>query len=222
MFDPALTFVLPFRAVCELVLKAHPCRMAKLPGEAHHSADRAWWWDGSRWLPAWSPDRCWWFNGAFWVPVSRPAPLVRCRADAIILAVRPSIAVAAAVLSLYILRRTRPGHAPGELLALGVVGVLAVIALPVSGYVAAVPLCAIGRYLGLVAYVWFLTMGVYCLAMLASAPPGGPDTDTAAGAGLVILSVPVALVIAILAALGVAVRWCRTWLRSERSIATAA
>lgn len=174
-----------------------------------------------QWLPAWSPDRLWWFNGAFWVPVSRPAPLVRGRADAAVLAVWPLIAVGATALSLYILQGTRPGHAQGELLALGIVVVLAVIALPVSGYVAAAPPRAIGRYVCLVAYVWFLTMGVYCVAMLASAPPGGPDTDTAAGAGLVILGVPVALAIAILTALGVAVRWCRTWLRSQRSIAAA-
>lgn len=197
--------------------------MADVPGEAHHSADRLWWWDGTQWLPAWSPDGRWWFNGTYWVPVaSRPAPLVRGRTDALVLAVWPSIAVAAAALSLYILQRTRPGHGHGGLLALGIVGIIAAVALPASGYVAAGSPRAMGRFVALVAYVWALFMAVYVVAMLASAPPGGPDTDTAAGAGLAILGLPVALVIAVLAGVGVAVRWYRTWLRSARPVATPA
>jgi len=36
-------------------------------GYTSHSPDRAWWWDGTRWLPAYSRDRSRWFNGVGWV-----------------------------------------------------------------------------------------------------------------------------------------------------------
>lgn len=31
-----------------------------------HSTDGAWWWDGERWLPAWTPDHRYWFDGLTW------------------------------------------------------------------------------------------------------------------------------------------------------------
>jgi hypothetical protein len=36
-------------------------------GSGLHSPDSQWWWNGERWLPAYSVDGRWWFNGITWV-----------------------------------------------------------------------------------------------------------------------------------------------------------
>jgi hypothetical protein len=40
------------------------------PDASGHSPDGRWWWDGSRWLPAWSLDGRTWFDGMRGAPVS--------------------------------------------------------------------------------------------------------------------------------------------------------
>jgi len=37
-----------------------------------HSDDRRFWWDGTQWVPAWSPDGSSWFDGARWQPAGPP------------------------------------------------------------------------------------------------------------------------------------------------------
>jgi hypothetical protein len=36
-------------------------------GSSGHSPDSRWWWNGERWLPAYTADGRWWFDGNAWV-----------------------------------------------------------------------------------------------------------------------------------------------------------
>jgi hypothetical protein len=54
----------------------------------------------------------------------------------------------------------------------------------------------------LTGYVWVLLLALYVVAMLAAPPPGASDNDTAAGAGLVILALPLFLVVSAFVGIG--------------------
>src|SRR5580765_3567075 len=80
--------------------------------------------------------------------------------------------------------------------------VAAAILLTVCGYLVCRP--RRGIYLwALVAYVWVLLLALYVVAMVDTATAG---SDDAAGAGLVILGIPMLIVVATLACLGAGAR----------------
>lgn len=53
-----------------LLLRTFPLRhaeeMVPTPAVATHTPDRRWWWDGARWVPAFSDDGRRWFDGVAW------------------------------------------------------------------------------------------------------------------------------------------------------------
>jgi hypothetical protein len=54
----------------------------------------------------------------------------------------------------------------------------------------------------LTGYVWVLLLALYVVTMLAAPPSGASDNDTAAGAGLVILGVPLLFVVGAIVGIG--------------------
>lgn len=54
----------------------------------------------------------------------------------------------------------------------------------------------------LTGYVWALLLALYVVAMLAAPTNGGGDNDTAAGAGLVILGLPMLFIVGIFVGIG--------------------
>lgn len=54
------------------------CPMVPSTRASTHSPDRAWWWDGAQWVPAFSEDGRRWFDGVAWREVE-PSWLRRSR-----------------------------------------------------------------------------------------------------------------------------------------------
>lgn len=97
---------------------------------------------------------------------------------------------------------------PGTVLSTGLIrsglalGVGALVLLPVCGYL----LARANRWSyvwTLIAYVWVLLLAFYIFAMLTAPTGDGTSGDTAAGAGLVILGVPLLLLVAAFVGFGV-------------------
>lgn len=172
--------------------------------QGSHSADRAWWWTGSSWVPALSRDGQWWFNGSTWIPVPPRKRLPRPNATEWGMAVAwLMLWVLGAVLCGVTVPLTNPGEAlgPGLMRSALMLGIGSATLLPVCGFV-------LSRSRGwvyqgiLVGYVWALLMMLYVVAMLAAPAAAGSDSDTAAGAGVVILGIPMLLVVGALVGIG--------------------
>jgi hypothetical protein len=180
----------------------------------HHSEDGVFWWNGDQWLPAWSPDRRWWFDGSTWVAAPRPKLLTRLdTATAVVWGV---VALAAMVLSADL--AGHPNTAPVWVAwALGAIVIVAILGLPVTGFLTSRGPKATDRFLVGIAYVSMLWIAVYIVAMIAT---NDPNADTEAGAGLVVIGIPSAVGIAILQGLGALVRLAKSWLgtRGARSL----
>jgi hypothetical protein len=50
------------------------CGHWKYPPRAQFSTDGEWFWDGTRWQPAYSPDRMWRWDGAHWISTRQSMP----------------------------------------------------------------------------------------------------------------------------------------------------
>jgi len=163
------------------------------------SQDFAWWWNGERWLPTISADGGYRFDGAHWRRV-RQLPQWVAMSGLIWLLTVASWALAGAVFLSF-------GAADGSVAALVVIGGLAVLAV-----LATIGWGAFVAWRGATRWLWHaavagttVQMTTYVIAML-SVPqsPGSADNDTAAGAGVVLLSLPTAVIILTLLWLGAA------------------
>lgn len=158
-----------------------------MPTGGFHSQDRAWWWNGTNWYPALSPDRRWWFDGTNWVSAAQPGPSFKLQRRDLLLGgtwVAWLIAVLVFLASILPL----PDRA-GPVVGWGAVfiGILSLAMMTLGGYdIARRKRDTVYLLIGL---VWALGMVAYVTAMLLAPQPGGVEDD-AAGAGLVLLSVP--------------------------------
>jgi hypothetical protein len=165
------------------------------------SHDGQWWWDGTQWLPAYTPDHRWRFDGSQWRPVNartRP-PRWLLLTGVVWLAFVASWLAAGTVF----LAVSSPGD-PGRSALIVIVSLAAVAALATLawGYL-------VGRRRETV-WLWpaavagtTVQLFTYVTAMLAAPQsPGDANNDNAAGAGFAILAVPTALLILALLWLG--------------------
>lgn len=157
------------------------------------SGDGSWWWSGQAWLPTVSPDRRWRFNGVTWTPAAqrvwapRGVPVYGVG----------WLAPLAGWLIVAAVQLVADYPASPSSTQTGVVVVLAGLALAATagwGFV-------LGRH-RLWAWIWVtvpvgmvVEMDFYVVAMLAVPGPNGESQDTAASAGLVILTAPTALLL---------------------------
>jgi hypothetical protein len=182
-----------------------PCMAPPIPGR--HSDDGAWWWSGTGWVFAWSDDRQWWFDGSTWIRVPPPKTFPAPRATEWGMA---TVWALLWVIALVWCGRATAETQSGDAMSVGLqraglaLGLGSLALLPVSGYI-------LGRarrwmYVWmLVAYVWMLLLVLYVVTMLAVPVAGGSDNDTAAGAGLVILGLPLLFIIGVLVGAGAGV-----------------
>lgn len=77
-------------------------------GRTGHSRDRAWWFDGRRWLPAVTRDGRWWFDGRRWRPNRRRAAL-----PVLVVGAASACLWPVAVMVLYLQIASHPEH-PGQ------------------------------------------------------------------------------------------------------------
>jgi hypothetical protein len=171
---------------------------------AQHSADRAWWWNGSQWHPAWSADRQSWFDGAVW----RPANVSQSRRPL----TRFELLLAGSwffgfELSLVWSVIASPHVSPddgltGAWLWSGAVLLGTWLAgMGLSGYLLARRKGRVGL-VALAFYVWLL-MGVWVFFTAVTPTPASTiGDDDGAGLGMVLLAVPALLVISLLVAVG--------------------
>ncbi len=172
-----------------------------------HSPDRAWWWDGAQWIPAWSADRSHWFDGSKWVPVKQvPRPLTR--SEGVVGAAWLVLWVAGVVWAAKAVPAAQVTDSPSApLLFTGI----ALIATSSAGIIATSAWLAARRRWALVALfaasVTCLLLAWYVAAMFSvPVPVNQPDTqDDMAGAGVVLLAFPTAGVVVLLSAIGVGI-----------------
>ena len=181
-------------------------------GNGQHSPDRAWWWTGTEWRPAWSVDRRWWFDGQRWVRVRRHRPELGS-AGRRLLALWSSWGVALVVWS-----ALNVGLGPSRMsLALG--GALL--------FIAGVGLLSSGVLLGrvhrrvlalpLVGYVTIWLLLAYVMAMLLSPVNPADVRDLAAGVGVLFLAVPSLCSVGVLAGFGLLIEYLHRRLRADPS-----
>lgn len=164
-----------------------------VPPVTAFSADRNWWWNGQQWLAAYSPDRSLRFNGQQWVPARQrgaPPRWLVWSGSAWLVALAGWLLFGAVVLAV-----SAPAD-PGRSTIYPLLGLAAL---------AVVATCSWGFLLGrrrAVRWLWPATLAgtavetaCYVVAMLAAPASDGSDQDIAAGAGLVVVTVPTALVL---------------------------
>jgi len=168
------------------------------------SQDRAWWWNGERWLPTLSADGAYRFNGVRWRRVWRLPRWVAITGLVWLLTVASWLLAG----TVFLARSPADGPAPdgssAEFTVIGVLGVVAVLA--TIGWGALVARRGETRWLWPAAAAGTtVQLMTYASAMLAvPLSPGEADNDTAAGAGVVLLAVPTAAIILTLLWLGAA------------------
>jgi hypothetical protein len=180
--------------------------------EDTHSLDKAWWWSGTQWMPAWSPDGAWWFDGSTWRsaltrrrPTSRPRRHLT-QAEMVVAALWFVLWLACTVWAVVTVPKAQ---AEGSTVssATWVWAIVLFGAAVLGTVVSAVWLAYRGRWwviFLLVIYVSGLFFAWYVAAMFAvPIPAGQPDTqDDAAAVGLVFLALPTAVAVGFLAAVG--------------------
>jgi hypothetical protein len=160
------------------------------------SADGNWWWDGWHWLPAFTPDRLWRFTGERWVPAqaARRPPQWLIVSGLGWLAGLVGWLLYAAVL-VGISDQGDPGR-PALYVLVGLAGV-AVLATVGWGFL--VGRRRASRWLwqagGLGTAALMFSYVVAMVAAPASDDPAESTPDTAAGAGVAVLTVPTAVII---------------------------
>jgi len=163
------------------------------------SHDGWWWWNGQRWLPAYSADRMWRFDGIRWKRNTRRPPRWLVSSGIVWLCLLGSWLLVGTILL--------AASAPGDItVAEGIV----IASLAALALIATV---SWGAFLGRRrATIWLwpaaavgtaVELFFYVTAMLAApVVDGAADQDTAAGAGLALLAIPTALLILVLLWLG--------------------
>jgi hypothetical protein len=183
--------------------------------EDRHSPDKAWWWSGAQWMPAWSPDGAWWFDGSTWrsaLTVGRPASRPRrqlTQAEMVVAALWFALWLISTAWAAVTVPRAQAG---GSTVSLGtwVLGTVLVGSVVLGTVVSAAWLAYRGRWWVvwlLVIYVSGLFFAWYVAAMLfVPVPAGQPDAqDDAVGAGLVFLALPTAVAVGFLVSVGTGV-----------------
>ena len=169
-----------------------------------HSPDGEWWWSGSEWLPAWSADRRWWFDGLRWTPTRKQGLARAFRRQVAMLGGWLLVWLLSLAWSAYVLA-VSPDGAPVIPLITGA----ALLICWVGGSVASGFLLAFHAawpsVVLMAGYVWVLSMAWYVASMLIGPDPAGTN-DIGAGAGVVILGIPMFLVIGTLVSVGAGLR----------------
>jgi hypothetical protein len=161
------------------------------------SDDAAWWWNGERWLPTMSSDGTHRFDGTRWQRVRRP-PRWFVISGLIWLVALASWLLAGTVF-------LAVGPVDGSVTELAVIGGLALVAV-----ISTIAWGAFVAWRGETRRLWAAALAgtvvqliFYVSAMLAAPQtPDSADNDTAAGAGVVLLAIPTAVVILALLWLG--------------------
>lgn len=187
------------------------------PAQRQHSPDGLYWWTGNQWVAAWSHDRSHWFDGTRWLPRAHqpPVPLLR-RSDWILGGLWCSVAAVATGFAMLAAAEsvdasTEPNSTLWTLAALAAV---LVVLMPVAGYATGRAPRRLPRMCLAAGAMWGSIMLGYVLSMLTAT---GPANDDAAGAGVVILAIPTACVVAVLMGLGALARLAVERLARRRS-----
>lgn len=171
------------------------------PPASAFSYDGLWWWDGTRWLPAYTPNRKWRFDGYQWQPATaRARPPRWLMVTGIVWLSCVASWMTAGTIFLAVSSPGDPGlEALIVIIGLAAIAVLATVA---WGFL-------VGRRRA-TAWLWpaaaagtAVQMFTYVTAMLAAPQsPRDANNDTAAGAGLVFLTIPTGILILVLLWLG--------------------
>lgn len=171
-----------------------------------HSADKAWWWDGTQWVPAWTSDGRYWFDGRYWRHLRRRLT----RAEWFVFAAWIGLWVLAVAWAIWAVQAAGDAEnvtMPTPMLITGLTLLaLVVVGIPTtSGWLAARRRWT--RVLVFAAAVTCLLLAWYVAAMLVvPVPVGQPDIqDDAAGAGLVYLALPTAAAVLVLTGIGASI-----------------
>ena len=184
--------------------------------QGRHSPDKAWWWSGAQWVPAWSPDGAWWFDGVTWRAGLANGqgrtlgPWRRLtRSETVVGALWFALWLVSALWAAVTVPKAQSERSPVSSgawlfgITLGGSAVLATIA-------TAAWLAYRGRWWAiwlLALYVAGLFFAWYLAAMFSvPVPAGQPDTqDDAAAVGLFFLALPTAAGVGLLVSLGTGV-----------------
>jgi hypothetical protein len=158
-----------------------------------HSPNGKLWLSGSGWVPAWSPDGHYWYDGNQWVARTKPrSPFAPTRNEVVAAIVPFTLLILTCMWSSAVLKHMDAAGNLTRPLSHMLVTFAVILA---SGW--ALTLTVAGILLGwrrrwgvaviFALYVWGLLLVAYAQAML-SAP--GPDQDTTAGAGAVVIGIP--------------------------------
>lgn len=165
-----------------------------------HSPDCRWWWDGWAWRSALTPNRRYWFTGSRWVRWRNGRPSrggLSVRGAVWLTVCAAWLPIAALVLT------SRDGNPTRDsVVVAAIVAGVGLLVLPAGGLV-----LARDREPWRFWVLWLAGTGANLVGYLGAmlTVPDQPGQDDAAGAGLVILSVPVAVTIAALIALGLGI-----------------
>jgi hypothetical protein len=175
------------------------------------SHDAAWWWDGERWLPVISADGAYRFDGMRWRRVRRLPRWLAISGLIWLVALASWLLVGTVFLAV--------GPVNGSITELSIIGGLGLVAI-----VATIAWGALVAWRGETRWLWAaagvgtaVQLFCYVTAMLAApTDPGSADNDTAAGAGVVLLAIPTAVIILTLLWLGAALGALTRVVRARR------
>ncbi|BBH18583.1 hypothetical protein Back2_28700 [Nocardioides baekrokdamisoli] len=172
--------------------------------DGQHSPDGIWWWTGEEWISAWSPDFRYWFDGSTWIPQSsarRGQSAFLRRSDWVLGGIWITGAILATGFGMQAASHNdHPELEPTwALWSWGGVAATLVLMMPVMGYLTCRAPGRIARMALATALVWGSLLAAYVLAMATSSDP---NSDNAAGAGLVVLGIPAGLAAAALVGFG--------------------
>lgn len=179
--------------------------MPEMP-KGQHSPDGLYWWNGREWVRAWSDDLRHWYDGTEWIQRRfSSSPALLRRRDLALSLIWILIALPLAGSSMQAAHHNSdPSNEPTwAMWTLVSLAGAALMLIPVTGYVAGARPRRLARMLAAVGLIWGIVMVLYFLAMMASSDP---NSDIAAGVGLVMLAIPAAVAIAVLLGIGALIR----------------
>jgi hypothetical protein len=181
------------------------------PAEGFHSPDGLWWWNGQAWRQALSWDGRYWFNGREWVDRPLPPKLGltrRLRIEGIVWLV-----LLGAWCPLVAGLAEHHASTPDVAWVGGVVGGVGVLTTLIFG--ARLGYRGLWRAAGVACLAGAVVLLFWFNAITLAAPDPTNQNDHSAGAGTVILAVPVVLVVGIMLGLGAAVGRVGRWVRGR-------